>query len=287
MTGFGGAQRSTGTLRRVLVRAPLPDDHTAWRRFGWRDAPEPQRLAAEHEAFRAELEKAGAEVVVGKSPLADGPDPDAIYVYDPALLTNTGALMLRPGKEARLGEPAALAADLREAGVPIVGILEPPACAEGGDLLFLDDRTLLAGRSYRTNDSGIRAIRDALPGVRVLAFDLPNRSGAADVLHLMSLLSPLDRDLIVAHVPLVPVRLMELLAERGVRVVEVPDEEFESMGPNVLALGPRRALALEGNPETRRRMEQAGVEVHVYRGEEISRKGEGGPTCLTRPLLRD
>lgn len=287
MRAFGGAQRSTATLRRVLVRAPTPEDHTAWRHYGWRNAPDPGRLRAEHEAFRAELAESGAEVVVGSTPVANGPDPDAIYVFDPVLLTVTGALMLRPGKEARRAEPAALATDLRAAGVPIVGVLEPPACVEGGDLLFLDERTLLAGRGYRTNDAGIRAIRDALPDVTVLAFDLPHRGGAADVLHLMSLLSPLDDDLVVAYPTLMPVRLMELLAERGIRVVEVPDEEFESMGPNVLALGPRRALALDGNPETRRRMERAGVEVRVYQGEDVSRKGEGGPTCLTRPLVRD
>jgi N-dimethylarginine dimethylaminohydrolase len=125
-----------------------------------------------------------------------------------------------------------------------------------------------------------------MPGVDVVAFDLPHLRGAGEVLHLMSLLSPLDVDLAVAYPPLMPVRLMELLAKRSIELVEVPDEEFETMGPNVLALRPRVALALEGNDETRRRMEKAGVDVSVYSGDEISRKGDGGPTCLTRPLLR-
>ena len=129
-------------------------------------------------------------------------------------------------------------------------------------------------------------LRELLPDVEVIAFDLPHHHGAGEVLHLMSFLSPLDVDLAVVYLPLMPVRLVELLRERGIGFVEVPDEEFESMGPNVLALAPRVALALEGNDETRRRMEAAGVDVRSYKGDEISRKGDGGPTCLTRPLLR-
>jgi dimethylargininase len=241
-------------------------------------------MEEEHEAFRALLADAGAEVVVAATP--HSLDPDAIYVYDPALVTDDGAVMLRPGKEGRRGEVEVMAADFVEAGLPIAGRLEAPAMAEGGDTLWLDERTLLVGRGYRTNDEGIRQLGEALPGVDVVAFDLPHLRGAGEVLHLMSLLSPLDVDLAVAYPPLMPVRLMELLAERGIELVEVPDEEFETMGSNVLALGPRVALALEGNDETRRRLEKAGVDVRVYRGDEISRKGDGGPTCLTRPLLR-
>jgi N-dimethylarginine dimethylaminohydrolase len=241
-------------------------------------------MEGEHEAFRALLADAGADVVVAATPHAL--DPDAIYVYDPALVTDEGAVMLRPGKEGRRGEVEVMAADFVEAGLPIAGRLDAPAMAEGGDTLRLDERTLLVGRGYRTNDEGIRQLAEALPGVDVVAFDLPHVRGAGEVLHLMSLLSPLDVDLAVAYPPLMPVRLMELLAERSIELVEVPDEEFETMGPNVLALGPRVALALEGNDETRRRMEKAGVDVRVYRGDEISRKGDGGPTCLTRPLLR-
>jgi N-dimethylarginine dimethylaminohydrolase len=241
-------------------------------------------MEEEHEAFRALLADAGAEVVVAATP--HSLDPDAIYVYDPALVTDDGAVMLRPGKEGRRGEVEVMAADFVEAGLPIAGRLDAPAMAEGGDTLWIDERTLPVGRGYRTNDEGIRQLGEALPGVDVVAFDLPHLRGAGEVLHLMSLLSPLDVDLAVGYPPLMPVRLMELLAERSIEFVEVPDEEFETMGPNVLALGPRVALALEGNDETRRRMEKAGVDVRVYRGDEISRKGDGGPTCLTRPLLR-
>lgn len=277
-----GCQSMVAPLRRVLVRRP--GSTARWHEYGWRAEPDAAALAAEHEAFCAELEGAGAEVLVAEAS-PDG-NPDAVYVYDPALVADRGAVLLRPGKEGRQGEPELVERDLAAVGIPIAARLASPALAEGGDTLWLDERTLLVGRGYRTNDAGIAALAEALPGVEVIAFDLPHLRGAGEVLHLLSLLSPLDRDLAVAYPPLMPVRLVELLAERAVRLVEVPDEEFETMAPNVLALGPRVALALAGNDETRRRMERAGVDVRVYRGDELSRKGDGGPTCLTRPVLR-
>jgi dimethylargininase len=279
-----GCQSMTAPLRRVLVRAPRPEDAALWQAYGWRFEPDPGAMAEEHEAFRALLGADGAEVIVADAP--HGPDPDAMYAYDPALVADVGAILLRPGKEGRRGEPDAMAADFVEAGVPIAGRLEAPALAEGGDTVWLDERTLLVGRGYRTNDEGILALQELLPEVEVLSFDLPHYHGAGEVMHLMSFLSPLDDDLAAVYLPLMPVRLVELLLEREIELVEVPDEEFESMGPNVLALGPRVALALAGNDETRRRMERAGVDVRVYRGDHISRPGDGGPTCLTRPLLR-
>ena len=280
--------RQSGHERPLAPRSrppPQAGDEAAWRSYGWRGEPDPVKLATEHEAFCRLLEDAGAEVVVGRSPLPG--NPDAIYTYDPALVAARGGILLRPGKDGRLAEPDAMAGDLAAAGVPIAARLEAPATAEGGDTLWLDERTLLVGHGYRTNAGGIRALAEALPDVEVIAFDLPHHRGAGEVLHLMSFISPLDRDLAVVYLPLMPVRLVELLRERDVQLVEVPDEEFDTMGPNVLALAPRVALALEGNDETRRRMERAGVEVRVYRGDEISRKGDGGPTCLTRPILRD
>jgi dimethylargininase len=278
-----GAQSMTAPLRRVLVRSP-DTDFSRWRELGWRSEPDPERIAAEHEAFCEALAAGGAEIVLGQPP-ADG-NPDAVYVYDPAIVAGTGAILLRPGKEARRGEVAAIAADFAAAGVPVAAELEEPAVAEGGDTMWLDGGTLVVGLGYRTNEEGATQLAEALPGVDVIAVDLPHHHGPAEVLHLLSLISPLDDDLALVYLPLLPVRLVELLAERGVELVEVPDEDFESMGCNVLALAPRLALALDGNPETRRRMEQAGVEVRVYEGEELSRKGDGGPTCLTRPLLR-
>ena len=204
----------------------------------------------------------------------------------PSSSATTAPRSCGPGKDGRLGEPAGIGASLEAAGVPVASTMAAPATVEGGDTVWLDHDTLLVGHGYRTGAAGIAALREAFPGVEVIALDLPHWVGAAEVMHLMSLISPLDRDLarrLSAHRA---GRLMELLAERGIEIVEVPDEEFESMGSNVLALGPRRALALEGNDETRRRMERAGVEVVTYRGDHISRLGDGGPTCLTRPILR-
>jgi N-dimethylarginine dimethylaminohydrolase len=199
-------------------------------------------------------------------------------------VTDAGAALLRPGKEERLPEVDAIATDLGGAGVPIAGRLAEPAIAEGGDLFWLEPGVLCAGRGYRTSSDGLRQLEQLLE-VEVIAFDLPHLHGPASCLHLLSLLSPLADDLAVAYPPLLPARLVRLLHERGIGVVEVPDDELETLGPNVLALAPRVALLPEHNAGTRRRLEAAGVEVFVYRAEELS-KGDGGPTCLTLPLLR-
>jgi N-dimethylarginine dimethylaminohydrolase len=277
-------QQGFGALRRVYVRPPTAGNASAWAELGWRAPLDVAVADAEHAAFRAELERAGAEVVAGTTPVPG--DPDDIYAYDPVLLTDDGVIVLRPGKEARRPEPDALAADLVALGTPVHGRIEEPGTAEGGDLFFLDRRTLLAGIGYRTNEAAVTQLRGLLPDVEVVPFDLPHLQGPGECLHLMSLVSPLDADLAVAYLPLMPVRLVQLLEARGVALVEVPEEEFPTMGPNVLALGPRVALALEGNPVTEARMRAAGVDVRTYRGDEISRKGDGGPTCLTRPLER-
>jgi dimethylargininase len=278
-----GCTSMVGTLERVLVRPPLSEDAAGWREAGWRAEPDMAAAAREHEDFCLLLEEAGAEVVVSRH---DAGNPDALYPYDPVLVGAEGAVLLRPGKVGRRGEPAALVRELERAGVPVAATVSEPAVAEGGDTLWLDDETLLVGIGYRTNAEALNELRRAFQGVEVVPFDLPHWNGDGEVLHLLSFISPLDGDLALVYPRLAPVRLLRLLAERGIRVVEVPEDEFASQGPNVLALSPRCALALAGNPETRRRMERAGVDVVVYRGDEISRKGDGGPTCLTRPLLR-
>jgi dimethylargininase len=275
---------ATGALRRVLLRPPRADELAGWREYGWRAEPNPNAIAREHEQLCALLVGAGAEVVLAEEPVAG--DPDAIYAYDPVLIGPDGAILLRIGKPGRLAEAEALEPALALAGIPIVARMDAPATTDGGDMFWLDERTLLVGRGYRTDGAGIAVLRALLPRTDVIAFDLPHLRGRAEVLHLMSLVSPLDEDLVVAYTPLLPVRLVELFEGRGIEIVEVPEDEFESMGPNVLALAPRVGLALKRNRETRRRLERAGVTVHVYEGAELS-KGDGGPTCLTRPLLRD
>jgi N-dimethylarginine dimethylaminohydrolase len=270
-------------LRRVLVRQPSVPACARWMEYGWHSEPDPTELLREHDRFCEVLESAGAEVVVGE-PLDD--DPDAIYAFDPALVTERGAILLRTGKAGRRGEPAAAASDLEHAGVPVAASVDEPSIAEGGDFIRLDEATLLAGRGYRTSFDGIEAVAKLLPEVETVVFDLPHWHGEAEVMHLLSLLSPLDTDLVVAYPPLLPVALAQLLEARGIEIVAVPADEFPTMGTNALALAPRVALALDGNPVTRARLEAAGVEVLVYEGRELSLKGDGGPTCLTMPLLR-
>jgi N-dimethylarginine dimethylaminohydrolase len=275
-----------GTIERIYVRPPDPAALDAWKAYGWHRRPDADATARQHDTFTSTLREHIADVVVGTTTVPG--DPDAIYAYDPVLVTDEGVIPLLPGKEGRRGEPAVVAEELAGAGLPILPGLEPPATAEGGDMLFLDDRTLLVGIGYRTNTPAVEQLRPRLAaqGVDVETFDLPHFTGPAECLHLMSFLSMLDADLAVGYLPMMPVRLVQLLDQRGVRVVEVPEEEFATMGPNVLALGPRLALAVEGNPGTAARMRDAGVDVRTYDGEHISRNGDGGPTCLTRPLAR-
>ncbi len=287
MTKNYGGQNMIGPLRRVLVRRPdaafAVDDPGRW---NYAARPDLDAARREHDALVATLESAGAEVVVHDAPQPDR--ADAIYVFDPVLMTDAGAVVLRMGKGLRRGEEATLAARLEELGVPVAFRLEGEATAEGGDLMWLDDTTLVAGRGFRTNQAGIEQLRAGLAGqgATVLAFDLPYFTGPVACLHLMSFVSLVDRDLAVIYPPLAPVGFWQLLKGRGVELIEVPEEEFPTMGPNVLALAPRRCVMLEGNPVTRRRLEAAGCEVVTYRGREISLKAEGGPTCLTRPILR-
>jgi N-dimethylarginine dimethylaminohydrolase len=227
----------------------------------------------------------GCEVEV--APTAGGL-VDATYVRDPGLVTGAGAVLFQMAKPARVAEPALLGAALAAVGVPVVGRLAGAARADGGDFIWLDEHTMLAGRSYRTNAEGLRQLAEILAaeGAGLESVDLPHDRGPGHVLHLMSLISPVAGDLAVVYPPLAPVALMETLAERGIRVVPVDAAEYETMGCNVLAVAPRRVLMLNGNPRTRAALESAGCEVHGYDGSEISLKGDGGPTCLTAPVWR-
>jgi dimethylargininase len=280
VTAAYGCESMVAKLRRVLVRRPDEAAYARWLDYGWRSAPDFGKLVQEHDALCTLLESAGAEVVYGRPS-----GLDAIYTFDPAIVSRRGAIVLRLGKDLRLPEAAVIADDLTAAGIPVVATLDAPATADGGDTIWLDERTLLVGRGYRTNAAGVAALRAALPDVDVIEFDLPHFHGSDEVMHLLSLVSPVSDDAAVAYLPLMPVRLVQLFDARGIRLIEVPAEEFETMGPNVLALEPGVALALERNRETRRRLERAGIEVLTYEGTELS-KGDGGPTCLTRPLLR-
>lgn len=282
-----GCQSMVAPLRRVLVKrleeAFAAADPALWH---YTTRPDLQEARREHEALVEILRGAGAEVV-------EHPEPqpgraDAIFVFDPAFVTDRGAVILRMGKELRRGEEAAMARRFQEIGVPILAELGGEATAEGGDLLWLDSRTLAVGQGFRTNALGLRQLREVMGGigVDVLPVELPYFTGPEACLHPLSLISLVDHDLAVVYPALLPVPFWKTLRERGFRLVEVPAEEFPTMGPNVLALAPGRCLMLEGNPVTQRRLEEAGCEVLTYRGREISLKAEGGPTCLTRPIWR-
>jgi N-dimethylarginine dimethylaminohydrolase len=273
-------------VQRIYVRPPHADAFEQWKAYGWHTEPDAQAAADEHARFAEMLTAEVPDVVVGTAPVPG--DPDAVYAYDPTLVTRAGVIPLRPGKEGRRDEPPLVAAELEAAGLTILPALKAPATAEGGDMFFLDDRTLLAGLSYRTNEASIDQLRPRLAeqGIEIITFDLSHFHGPGECLHLMSFISPLDVDLAVVYLPMMPVRLVHLLEARGISMVEVPEEEFLSLGPNVLALGPRRAITVDANPITRSRMEAAGVEVLTYPGNQICLNGDGGPTCLTRVLAR-
>lgn len=281
-----------GPLERVLLRharAAFPSQDAAdagWAPLGFAEAPRVERAWAEYDALVARLEGAGATVEYVRD--AEGLTLDSVYVRDASVVCDRGAVLCRMGKPARAGEPAAHETAYRRLGIPVLGRIEGAGRLEGGDVVWLDDRTLAVGEGYRTNAEGIaqleRLLGDAVD--RIIRVPLPHWRGPADVFHLMSILSPLAPDRALVYEPLLPVPFRSELLERGFVLIAVPDEEFGTQGTNVLALGGGRCLALDGNPRTRERIERAGFEVLAYEGTEISVKGMGGPTCLTRPLSR-
>ena len=282
-----GSQSMVDPLRRVLVKRPdeafAVDDPVQWHYAG---RPNLEIAQQEHDALVSILGEAGAEVLYHDELQHDR--ADAIYVHDPAIVTDQGVVILRMGKALRRGEEAAIARRFEELEVPIQYELHDEARAEGGDLLWIDHDTLAVGQGFRTNKESLRQLREALEplGVTLIPVPLPYYGGPDACLHLMSLISLVDYGLAVIYTPLVPVPFWQYLRERSFRFIEVPAEEFEGMGTNVLALAPGKCLMLEGNPITKRRLVEAGCEVFSYQGNEISLKAEGGPTCLTRPILR-
>jgi N-dimethylarginine dimethylaminohydrolase len=278
--GFG-VRSMTSTLRRVLVSSPAV--HGDFAAAGWRK-PDPLLLQRQHEAFCELLDGLGCEVVVASEP--EGL-VDAVFPYDPVFITGAGSIVLQMAKPQRQGEPERLAAACEAAGVPIAAHLSGAARADGGDLFWLDEDTLAAGRGYRTNAAAHAQLTEILAreGATLERCDLPHDRGAGHVLHLLSVVSPVADNLAVVFEPLAPVPLLELLDERGIRRVPIDADEYETMGCNVLAVRPGVVVVADGNPNTRRALEAVGVEVHEYAASELS-KGDGGPTCLTRPLLR-
>ncbi|MFN2400792.1 MAG: dimethylarginine dimethylaminohydrolase family protein [Gemmatimonadaceae bacterium] len=258
-----------------------------WKALGYAACPDIDAAVKEYERFAELLSSTGARIEY--LPGDSAGTADSIYIRDTAVAVNDGVIVGRMGKTARRNEPVAVERYLGDIGVRIVGRVSGTGTLEGGDVVRLDERTFVVGRGYRTNDEGIRQFRSLVSGMveEVIVVDLPHWEGPSEVLHLMSLLSPVDTDLAVTYSKLLPVSFIERLRDRGVELVEVCDEEFASMACNVLTLAPRSCLMISGNPRARKMLEAAGAKVTEYNGKEISRKGSGGPTCLTLPLLRE
>ena len=286
MSNFG-AQSMVAPLKRVMVKRPAETsaEAGAWAEFGYYHAPDLERAALEHAQFVELLTEAGADV-------SYVPDPqlarlDSIFVYDPAIVTSEGAIICRMGKALRRGEEHSLAQALLEQGVPILATIHGAGTLEGGDTLWLDEHTLVVGRSYRTNDEGIRQLRRALDGIAdVIDVPLPHWRGQSEILHLLSLVGPVSEKLAVVYLPLMPIPLVELLQGRGIELLEIPDAEFKTQASNILAVAPGRAIMLKGNPVTAANLRRRGVDLWEYEGQEISLNRDGGPTCLTRPIWR-
>jgi len=289
-TRFGVGSMVT-PLRRVAMRRPGPAtfeaDPVRWHYAGPLDA---DRLARQYDAFAALVADSGAEIEW--IPDVDDGLADAIFVFDPSFMTPAGAVLLRPGKVLRRPEVASHEALYERLAVPVTGAIEPPGTVEGGDLIWLDEQTLVAGRSLRTNQAGIEQMKAMLAPleVEVRSFDLPMWQGSAACLHLLSVFSPLDHDLALVYPRLLPVALYRFLIRRGIHCLEASDREFAAsngLNLNVLALGPRRCIAVDKFPRTVKLMRDAGCEVACFDADALCIACEGGPTCLTLPLWRD
>lgn len=285
MTQTYGVRSMTDTLRHVAVRPVDPaTEATTFADAHWLQPPDAARLASQHAGFVDTLRAAGVEVTVLPT---HGDLADSCFVYDPVFVTGAGALVFQQTKDARRQEAPRLEAELTELGVPVIGRLSGDAVADGGDMFWLDEHTLAVGRGYRTNQAAVDQLRAILgeEQVDVVSFDLPHDQGPDACLHLMSVISPVDRDLAVVYEPLAPVPLLQALAERGIDYVAVDPEEYARLACNVLAVAPRHAVMFAGSPRTVAGLESAGARVDVVEADQFV-LGEGGPTCLTRPLRR-
>jgi dimethylargininase len=284
-----GVSSTSASLRRVAMRRPgalLNADHERWHYTKPVDA---DALSKQYDQFVELVEATGTEIVW--FPETDDDLADSVFTYDPSFVVPGGAVVLRPGKPLRAGEADLHAAFYAAEGIPILGQIVAPGTFEGGDSFWLDDTTLAVGRGFRTNQAGIdqmAAIVGPL-GVALEVYDLPYHLGPDACLHLMSVVSALDADLAVVHPPLMPTALYQRMIEMGYTLLEAPAEEFDAslgLNLNVLATGPRQLIAIEGFPVTLQLMRDAGCEVSTFLADELCIPCEGGPTCLTRPLLR-
>ncbi|MBK9600679.1 MAG: amidinotransferase [Anaerolineales bacterium] len=279
-------------IRRMVLKHPREafisqaNLETQWEKLVYFGCPDFENSLAEYERFSGILEQFDFEIHY--APKDETTSLDSIYAHDPLVISNRGAILCSMGKEARKPEADAAEKYLQELGVPVIGRIQGSGKLEGGDVLWVDERTLAVGQGFRTNAEGLRQLRELLGDSvdEIYPVQLPYWTGPQDCLHLLSFISIVDKDLAVVHSRLMPVPFREWLLERGFQFVEVPNDEYDSLGCNVLAVGPRQCVMLNGNPVTQKRLEEAGAQVWTFDGKDISYKGTGGPTCLTRPILR-
>ena len=283
----------TSTIRRVLIKSPenayknqvnIDSQYQDLNYFG---KPDFVRSLEDYESFRSILKKNGVEI--HDLPADDITSLDSIYTHDPCLISNSGVILCSMGKTLRKKEPEMISKYFKSLNIPIIGKISPPGKLEGGDIVWIDNRIVAVGVGYRSNLEGIAQLKEILSDDvdEIIPVHLPHWTGPSDCLHLMSNISPLDRDLFLVYSKLLPVSFREYLLDRGIKLIEVPDDEYESMGCNVLAISPKKVIMIEGNDKTKKLLEIEGVDVSTYPGLEISYKGAGGPTCLTRPFLRE
>jgi N-dimethylarginine dimethylaminohydrolase len=277
-----GSTSMVAPLKRVLVRQPATSGD--WDDAGWR-TPDPAKLDRQHAAFVELLDGLGVEVEVAEA--LEG-QVDSVYMHDPLIMSANGGIPLNMAKSARMREPQAAGETLTRLGVPVIGTLSDDAYADGGDRFWLDDKTAAIGLGYRTNQKGAAALQQLLEpeGVHVETYDMPHDQGPGFVLHLQSFLSAASEDLFVIYEPLIPVRLLQDIQARGIEHIAIDKDSYDAMGCNLLCVRPGVVVMVDGVPNVRRALEAKGVEVHVYDGSDLSLKGDGGPTCLTAPLLR-
>jgi N-dimethylarginine dimethylaminohydrolase len=288
-----GCQSKVDQIKSLLLKHPkdafLSQDNiqSQWKELNYLASPDYDKALKEYDNFVEYLKESISDIYY--LPQNDKAGLDSIYVHDPVIITNKGAILCNMGKEKRRAEPSAAGEFLLELGIPILGSITGEGTLEGGDLVWIDERTLAVGLGYRTNEEGIRQLKELTRDMvdEFIVVPLPHWKGPGDVLHLMSLISPVDHDLAVVYSRLLPVPFREWLLRRGIQLLEVSDSEFESMACNILAVSPRKCIMISGNPQIKQLLEDKGVEVWEYGGEDISKKGAGGPTCLTRPLLRE
>lgn len=281
-----------GKLKSVFIKRPseaFVDQNklaAQWRELNFLSQPDYKLANQEYVDFENLIATSGAKIYT--LPFDSQVTLDSIYCRDAAIATDHGMIICNMGKAARSNEPVALRKSFEVNGIKILGEINIPGTAEGGDVAWIDQHTLAVGHTYRTNEDGISQLKKLLEpiGVRVLVAAMPHYKGPSDVFHLMSVFSPVDKNLAVVYSPLMPITFRNELLARGYAFVEVPDSEWDSMGCNVLAIAPHEVIMVKGNPVTKQRLLEAGCIIHEYEGQEISVKGGGGPTCLTRPIAR-